>query len=280
MSNLVLNVDKISKKFGDDNVALENVDFSIKKGEIFGFLGPSGSGKTTTINILTKQLRPDNGRAYIFDKPIGNLSSSDFKSIGIMSDNSGFYEKLSLYDNLKVFAQILKADFNYLDFLLKELDLYEDRDKKAENMSTGMKKRMLLIRALINKPRLVFLDEPTSGLDPNTTKKVHSLLEDIKSQGTTVFFTTHDMEEAEKMCDRLVLLNRGFIVAEGTPTNIIYNHTKNKNIEITFKDMTTKIIPFEKFDSSLLDNSVFSIHSCEPSLEQVFIDLTGEALYE
>lgn len=279
MNNIVLKAEKISKSFSH-TVALDKISFFAKKGEIFGFLGPSGSGKTTTINILTKQLPVDSGNAYILDTPIENLKSSNFENIGIMSDSSGFYEKLSLYENLAIYAKILKADFNYLDFLLKELGLYKDKDKKAENLSTGMKKRMLLIRALVNKPQLVFLDEPTSGLDPNTSKKVHSVLENLKKQGTTIFFTTHDMEEAEKMCDQLVLLSGGKIVAEGTPSEIIYKHTKSKMIKITFSDMTMITVPFEEFNNNLIEKDILSIHSCEPTLEQVFIDLTGEALYE
>lgn len=279
MSNNILNVENISKSF-KDTIALDKISFSASEGEIFGFLGPSGSGKTTTINILTQQIQADSGEAYLFDTAINKLTPADFKDIGIMSDTSGFYEKLSLYENLSLYANILESDFSYLDYLLKKLDLFEHKNKKAEKLSTGMKKRMLLIRALVNKPKLVFLDEPTSSLDPNTTKKVHALLNDIKEAGTTIFLTTHDMDEAEKICDQLVLLNNGKIVAEGKPADIKFEHTDNKSIEPTFNNKSSKIIPFDQLATFYAADDIYAIHSCEPSLEQIFINLTGEELYE
>lgn len=161
----MIKVDNLSKRFGNQ-VALDNISFEIKEGEIFGFLGPSGAGKTTTINILTGQLSQDSGKAYILNKQSNQLLPSDFLNIGIMSDTVGFYGKMTVYKNLQFFAKYHNVSLDKLDVLLKELELFEDKDKKAEKLSTGMKQRMLLIRSILHHPKILFLDEPTSGLDP------------------------------------------------------------------------------------------------------------------
>ena len=179
--------------------ALQDINLSINGGEIFGFLGPSGAGKTTTINILTGQLSPDEGTAKILGEDCTQLTSDKFLELGIMSDNVGFYDRLSLYDNLIFFAKFHNVEISYLDSLLKRLKLYDDRFKKAEKLSTGMKQRMLLIRAILHSPQLIFLDEPTSGMDPTLSQVVHDLLLEIKEAGTTIFLTTHNMEEATKL---------------------------------------------------------------------------------
>ena len=153
-------------------IALQDINLSINGGEIFGFLGPSGAGKTTTINILTGQLSPDEGAAKILGEDCTQLTSDKFLELGIMSDNVGFYDRLSLYDNLIFFAKFHNVEISYLDSLLKRLKLYDDRFKKAEKLSTGMKQRMLLIRAILHSPQLIFLDEPTSGMDPTLSQIV------------------------------------------------------------------------------------------------------------
>ena len=196
----MIKVDNLSKRFGNQ-VALDNISFEIKEGEIFGFLGPSGAGKTTTINILTGQLSQDSGKAYILNKESNQLLPSDFLNIGIMSDTVGFYGKMTVYKNLQFFAKYHNVSLDELDVLLKELELFEDKDKKAEKLSTGMKQRMLLIRSILHHPKILFLDEPTSGLDPALSNKVHDILLNLKNEGTTIFLTTHDMSEATKICD-------------------------------------------------------------------------------
>ena len=198
----MIKVDNLSKRFGN-KIALEDISFDIKEGEIFGFLGPSGAGKTTTINILTGQLSQDSGKAYILNKESNQLLPSDFLNIGIMSDTVGFYGKMTVYKNLQFFAKYHNVSLDKLDVLLKELELFEDKDKKAEKLSTGMKQRMLLIRSILHHPKILFLDEPTSGLDPALSNKVHDILLNLKNEGTPIFLTTHDMSEATKICDRI-----------------------------------------------------------------------------
>lgn len=204
-------ISNLTKKFKDKS-ALKDISFSISSGEIFGFLGPSGAGKTTTINILTGQLPPDEGEVKILGKDCTQLGSDDFLELGIMSDNVGFYDRLSLYDNLLFFAKFHSIEISYLDHLLKRLKLYDDRFNKAEKLSTGMKQRMLLIRAILHSPKVIFLDEPTSGMDPTLSQIVHELLLEIKNSGTTIFLTTHNMDEATKLCDSIALLHEGKIV--------------------------------------------------------------------
>ena len=269
-------VKNVTKKFGQ-KVALEEISFEVKKGEIFGFLGPSGSGKTTMIKILTGQLNADSGQTELLGKVSEKLTPADLEQIGLVSDTSGFYEKLSLYKNLQAYAKLYGKPNARVDEVLKQVDLYESKNLAAEKLSTGMKQRMFLARALINKPQVLFLDEPTSGLDPTTSKKIHELLLELKEAGTTIFLTTHDMNEATLLCDRLSLLNRGHLIEYGTPASIIQKYNHEKKVQLTFADETQTQITFEELGQTDLAQ-VVAIHSCEPTLEEIFIQLTGEKL--
>ena len=272
----MINVKNVTKKF-NQKVALEEISFEVKKGEIFGFLGPSGSGKTTMIKILTGQLNADSGQTELLGKVSEKLTPADLEQIGLVSDTSGFYEKLSLYKNLQAYAKLYGKPNVRVDEVLKQVDLYESKNLAAEKLSTGMKQRMFLARALINKPKVLFLDEPTSGLDPTTSKKIHELLLDLKEAGTTIFLTTHDMNEATLLCDRLSLLNRGHLIEYGTPSSIIQKYNHEKKVQLTFADETKTQITFEELGQTDLAQ-VVAIHSCEPTLEEIFIQLTGEKL--
>ena len=269
-------VKNVTKKFGQ-KVALEEISFEVKKGEIFGFLGPSGSGKTTMIKILTGQLNADSGQTELLGKVSEKLTPADLEQIGLVSDTSGFYEKLSLYKNLQAYAKLYGKPNSRVDEVLKQVDLYDSKNLAAEKLSTGMKQRMFLARALINKPQVLFLDEPTSGLDPTTSKKIHELLLELKEAGTTIFLTTHDMNEATLLCDRLSLLNRGHLIEYGTPSSIIQKYNHEKKVQLTFSDETQTEITFEELGQTDLAQ-VVAIHSCEPTLEEIFIQLTGEKL--
>ena len=269
-------VKNVTKKFGQ-KVALEEISFEVNKGEIFGFLGPSGSGKTTMIKILTGQLNADSGQTELLGKVSEKLTPADLEQIGLVSDTSGFYEKLSLYKNLQAYAKLYGKPNSRVDEVLKQVDLYDSKNLAAEKLSTGMKQRMFLARALINKPKVLFLDEPTSGLDPTTSKKIHELLLELKEEGTTIFLTTHDMNEATLLCDRLSLLNRGHLIEYGTPSSIIQKYNHEKKVQLTFADETHTQITFEELGQTDLAQ-VVAIHSCEPTLEEIFIQLTGEKL--
>ena len=272
----MITVEKITKRFGN-KTALNQIQFNVDKGEIFGFLGPSGAGKTTLINILTGQLKADEGTTQLLGKDTKDLTPEDLAHIGLVGDSSGYYEKLSLEKNLIVYAKIYGLPNSRVDEVLEQVGLLESKKTIAEKLSTGMRQRMFLARALLNRPELLFLDEPTSGLDPMTSKKIHRLLEELKEAGTTIFLTTHDMVEATELCDRISLLNQGDLVEIGTPRDIIQKYNKEKRVKVTFMDHSEQVMAFEDLKDQDM-TQVELIHSMEPTLEDIFIQLTGEKL--
>jgi len=272
----MITVEKITKRFGN-KTALNQIQFNVDKGEIFGFLGPSGAGKTTLINILTGQLKADEGTTQLLGKDTKDLTPEDLAHIGLVGDSSGYYEKLSLEKNLIVYAKIYGLPNSRVDEVLEQVGLLESKKTIAEKLSTGMRQRMFLARALLNRPELLFLDEPTSGLDPMTSKKIHRLLEELKAAGTTIFLTTHDMVEATELCDRISLLNQGDLVEIGTPRDIIQKYNKEKRVKVTFTDHSEQVMAFEDLKDQDM-TQVELIHSMEPTLEDIFIQLTGEKL--
>ncbi|MCB4927991.1 ABC transporter ATP-binding protein [Streptococcus mutans] len=273
-------VAKDIRKIFNKAVALDAISFSIEKGQIFGFLGPSGSGKTTTINILTGQLMADNGQSSILGQDSRKLTNQELGKIGLVGDTSGFYEKISLYNNLLFYSKYYGIDKTTVDNLLKRVGLYDSRKTVAEKLSTGMKQRMLLARALINKPRVLFLDEPTSGLDPATSQTIHSLILELKAAGTAIFLTTHDMNEATLLCDKLALLNEGRLVEQGSPKDLIQKYNQNKRVKLSYQDGSERILDFTELGQAMASDSekIIAIHSCEPTLEDIFIQLTGGKL--
>lgn len=279
MCEKAIDAKHISKKFGNA-VALDDISFSIDKGEIFGFLGPSGSGKTTTINILTGQLSPDEGQATIIGKNSQNLSSDQLEKIGLVGDTSGYYEKMTLSNNLLFYSKFYGIKKSRVDDLLKKVGLFDSRSKIAEKLSTGMRQRMLLVRALINQPKVLFLDEPTSGLDPATSRTIHELILELKATGTTIFLTTHDMNEATLLCDNLALLNKGRLVEKGKTSDLIQKYNVDKKVTLRYLDGYQKTVAFAELESVVATGlkKVISIHSCEPTLEDIFITLTGGKL--
>lgn len=277
MSQQVIKADNLGKSFGSFK-AISSLTFEVNKGEILGFLGPSGSGKTTTINILTGQLTPDQGQSSILGKSSTNLNEEDLANIGLITENSGYYEKLSLYDNLLFFAKLYDVPQGDLDDLMKRVGLFDRRKTLAEKLSTGMKQRMLLVRAIINKPQVLFLDEPTSGLDPSTSQSIHELIKELQSEGTTIFLTTHDMHEATILCDKIVLLNKGQIVEAGTPSDLIQKYNTAKRVKITYQSGEENYLSFSELGQVSQIDDILTIHSCEPTLEDVFIQLTGGKL--
>ena len=272
----MITVEKITKRFGN-KTALNQIQFNVDKGEIFGFLGPSGAGKTTLINILTGQLKADEGTTQLLGKDTKDLTPEDLAHIGLVGDSSGYYEKLSLEKNLIIYAKIYGLPNSRVDEVLEQVGLLESKKTIAEKLSTGMRQRMFLARALLNRPELLFLDEPTSGLDPMTSKKIHRLLEELKAAGTTIFLTTHDMVEATEMCDRISLLNQGDLVEIGTPRDIIQKYNKEKRVKVTYMDHSEQVMAFEDLKDQDM-TQVELIHSMEPTLEDIFIQLTGEKL--
>lgn len=275
-------VSGISHSFNGKNV-LSGIDLQIREGEIFGLLGPSGAGKTTLIRILTGQLRPAAGNAAILGMKSGCLKGADYKRIGIMMDSFGLYERLSCYDNLKIFAVIYGVSNGKIGEVLEAVGLSEARKTAAMNLSKGMRSRLMLARVLLQSPQLLFLDEPASGLDPATAEEIHQLLQKEREQGVTIFLTTHIMAEAEKLCDHIALLNEGRIVEYGTPAEICRRYDHQRRLKLHLYDGTDVELPNNRSAAKAVERYleqelVETIHSTEPNLETVFMELSGKGL--
>ena len=227
----MIKMTNVEKKFGEQEV-LKNVNFDIKEQEIFGLLGPSGAGKTTIINILTSQLEADKGEVQVDAPP---------NEIGIMLDVGGLYPHLNCLENLNLYASIYNLPKGTPMEVLETVGLADSAKKSVASLSRGMNQRLALARAILYKPKLLFLDEPTSALDPGTSKGVCRLLQKLREQGTTIFLTTHNMDEALKLCDRIALLHDGKIIEQGNPFEICerYNAVRTvPDLEAVFLQLT------------------------------------------
>ena len=262
---------------------LNNINLQIEEGEIFGLLGPSGAGKTTLINILTGQLKQDGGTCITCGVENTHLSGDDYKKIGVMMDHFGLYERMSCYDNLKFYQMIDGKSTEGIEQILEKIDLLDAKKTQVINLSKGMKNRLAFARAILRSPKILFLDEPTSGLDPNTVEAIHRLILEEKKKGTTIFLTTHNMHEAEKLCDHIALLDEGNIVEYGKPLEICrkYNHQKkfvlhladSRDVELLHTSSSA-----EEIKGYIERNELETIHTTEPNLETIFMELTGKGL--
>jgi len=277
-----ITMNNISKVFGA-KTAIKDLSIDIKKGELFGFLGPSGAGKTTTIKIVTGQLKQNGGKAAILGRDTTTLNHEIYGQIGIVTDNSGLYENMNAYDNLNIFSQILNTDKKEIPELLRKVGLGEDSKKHVKKFSRGMKQRLILARAMLNKPKILFLDEPTSGLDPSTALEIHKLMLEMKKEGTTFFLTTHNMTEAAKLCDRIALFNEGVIVDMGTLDELSQKYNEQKSVKILLKTNEEVFLDLnpansQKIAEYIKEDAIVTIHSQEPTLENIFLKLTGREL--
>ena len=190
---------------------------------------------------------------------------------------------MTVYDNLKYFARLLNVPLDRIDPMLKRIGLYEHRKKPAGKLSKGQTQRLILARAILHRPKVLFLDEPTSGLDPSTALEIHSLLLELKKEGMAIFLTTHNMEEATKLCDHVALLNEGVIVEYGSPEEICLKYNRIKRYRVQLTD-GTKLTLSQDPDTAgrimiwMKENRIETLHSCEPTLETVFLEVTGREL--
>ncbi len=275
-----IRITDVRHRFGEQEV-LKGIQLDVQKGEIFGLLGPSGAGKTTLINIMTGQLTPSAGHVEILGKKSTALSGKDYMQIGIMMDNFGLYERMSAFDNLKFYEMIDGRDSGKIMQILEYVGLKDAAKKKVSDLSKGMRNRLSFARVLLRSPRVMFLDEPTSGLDPMTVEAIHDLILREKEKGTTIFLTTHNMHEAEKLCDHIALLNEGTIVEFGSPHEICRRYNHQKKLQIHLKDGSDLLLGHtpesgEKIAELLRAGELETIHSTEPNLETVFMELTGK----
>lgn len=247
---VIINVDSLSKSYGGKKV-VDGVSFTVARGEIFGILGPNGAGKTTTLEML-EALRPiDSGSAEIDGVDVIKQPKRIKEIIGIQLQSTNFYDRLSLHEQLNMFASLYGKTID-ANSLLNKVQLSEKSKSYVEQLSGGQKQRFAIASTLVNRPKVLFLDEPTTGLDPQARRNLWDLIKEIRDEGITIVLTTHYMEEAEILCDRLAIMDEGKIVTIDSPKNLIHQ---------------------------LLDRGFKKKQVVEQAnLEDVFIDLTGKAI--
>ncbi|MEW6278960.1 MAG: ABC transporter ATP-binding protein [Candidatus Eremiobacterota bacterium] len=214
--------------------ALENLSFEVDEGEIFGFLGPNGAGKTTTLRILTGQLRPTSGSCRVLGLDPLRQGRELRRRVGVMFEDGGHYDRLSVRANLGFFARLYGAGPDRVERLLREFALWDRRKDGVEKLSRGMRQRLALARALVGSPEVLFLDEPTAGLDPVAARGVRSLVRSFCRNGGTVFLTTHYMEEASELCSRVAILDQGRLLALGTVEDLCRHPEGKLTLEEVF----------------------------------------------
>jgi ABC-2 type transport system ATP-binding protein len=223
--------------------AINQISFAVEPGEIFGFLGPNGAGKTTTIKMLTGQLRPTEGTAKVSGWDIVKDRDQLQPRIGVVFEHQNIYERLSARDNLLFTARLYGIDKQRVGDVLQMVGLADRDREKAKKLSNGMKQRLLIARALLPNPEVIFLDEPTKGLDPGVARAIRNIVMELAHRGTTIFLTTHYMEEADKLSNRVAILEKGKIVALDSPAQLKALHggpdttLEDVFIELTGKDL-------------------------------------------
>lgn len=246
----IIRVKKLVKTYADKQV-VKSISFDVKEGEIFGILGPNGAGKTTTLEMI-EALRPiDGGQVLLDGIDVEDHPAAVKEIIGVQLQSTAFFDKLTLREQLKMFARLYGSSAN-ADQLLEDVQLTEKAKSYVEKLSGGQKQRFSIAVALINKPRVLFLDEPTTGLDPQARRHLWELIQGIKNRGITVVLTSHYMDEAELLCDRLAIMDDGKILVIDTPEQLIKGllargfkkkqHVEQANLEDVFIDLTGKAI--------------------------------------
>lgn len=281
----MIEVKDLTFSYGKEKQALHGLNFTVNKGEIFGFLGPNGSGKSTTQKILTGILKGHGGKVFLFGKDIAAVQPREFfQQIGVLFEFPYLYANLSAIDNLNYFSSFYPKE-NLRDplELLEMLEFKRDFLRKpVSSYSKGMRQRVSMARALISNPKLLFLDEPISGLDPSGAVLFRNIIEEERRKGTTVFVTTHNMIDADLLCDRVAFISNGQIAALDTPRNLKeLNSSHQVVVEYVYQTKRlSKTMDISKLEAgfSLICDEILSVHSLEPTLEDVFIRYTGRGL--
>ncbi len=281
----MIEVKNLIFSYGKDKQALHGLNFTVEDGEIFGFLGPNGSGKSTTQKILTGILKGHGGKVSLFGKDIREVHTQEFfREIGVLFEFPYLYANLSALDNLRYFSSFYpKEQLRDVEEVLDELEFKKDFLKKpVSSYSKGMRQRVSMARALISSPKLLFLDEPTSGLDPAGAVLFRRIIEKERQKGTTVFVTTHNMLDADLLCDRVAFITDGNIVALDTPRNLKEQNSSHR-IDVCYLYQgrrEEKIMETPELRSGIPFpyDELISIHSKEPTLEDIFIRCAGRRL--
>ena len=279
-----IEVEQLSRSFNGLR-AVDNISFSVEAGEIFGFLGHNGAGKTTTIRMLSGQLLPTSGSARVAGCDVVTEQRRLKPLIGVVSEHQNLYERMSGRENLEFAVRLYKQDLRRIDETLEQVGLVDRAKDNVRNYSNGMKQRLVIARALLHRPQLIFLDEPTRGLDPVVGREIRGLILDLSKQGVTIFLTTHYMEEADQLCGRVAFLSDGKIVALDTPNNMKVAHGE-KSLNVTLHNGESLTIALDDGDAGkrleklISERQVRTLHSAEATLEQVFLRIAGRELSE
>ncbi len=277
----MIKVEKISKQYGDIN-AVNNISLEIKSGEIIGFLGPNGAGKSTLMKIITNQILPTSGLVTIYGTNVIEYKEL-YHKIGIVFELPNLYVKSSIYNNLILFSKIYKLSESRVNEVMELLQLTERKNTKVETLSKGWRQRVLIARALLHNPEILILDEPTSGLDPNTMTLIHTIIKKLNKNGVTIIITTHNMHEADILCDRVAIIDSGSVKEIGEPTflklkyhnnllKIEYFDTNNKiKTEICENNQDTR----NKIQELIENDKMITIEKNDFSLGNVFQKVTG-----
>lgn len=281
----MIEVKDLTFSYGKEKQALHGLRFTVENGEIFGFLGPNGSGKSTTQKILTGILKGYGGSVSLFEREISAVQSREFfQQIGVLFEFPYLYTNLSAIDNLNYFSSFYPKE-NVRDplELLEMLEFKQDFLKKpVSSYSKGMRQRVSMARALIGNPRLLFLDEPTSGLDPSGAVLFRKIIEAERKKGTTIFLTTHNMADADLLCDRVAFLSNGQIAALDTPRNLKEQNSSHR-VAVDYlyqQERMVKTLKAAELETGFpfAHDEIISVHSQVPTLEDVFIRYTGRGL--
>ncbi len=288
MAEKSIKVEDLTYRYGN-LLAVDHINFEVGAGEILGFLGPNGAGKTTTVKMLTGQLRPQEGRAVLLGHDVVKESEKVKSQIGVCFEETNLYEPMNALDNLVLFAELFGVrDFNGYA-LLKRVGLAGREKDKVAGYSKGMKQRLMVARSLVNSPQIIFMDEPTAGLDPVSSEAIGNIILEERDRGATIFLTTHDMWEADKLCDRVAFMDQGKIAALDTPRNLKQQYGKRSfvaEVVTAGGGLEKREIGMDLADTAHAVEELFkrekvvTIHSEEATLEDIFIQVTGRRLTE
>lgn len=300
---VVVSAENLTKKYGN-LVAVDSINFNVEQGECFGFLGPNGAGKTTTIKMIQCVSPKTSGKLEVFGMDVDLYPKEIKKILGVVPQENNLDPDFTVYENLMVYSRYFNIPKNEakerIERLLKFMQLEEKRDVMIERLSGGMKRRLILARALLNEPKILILDEPTVGLDPQARHLIWDRIKSLKKKGVTTILTTHYMEEASQLCDRLVIMDYGKILVEGKPDNLIREQIGNSILEVEANSEVLLCLKKMRLEFELVGDMVH-IFTDRPSdlmltlmnqcrlnrttvrpatLEDVFLRLTGRALRE
>ena len=277
-----IQVEDLAKHYGEVR-AVDGISFTAREGEILGLLGHNGAGKTTTIRMLTGRARPTSGKAGVCGYDVVHERHRMKPLINLVFEDQNLYPRLSGRENLQLFAELYGVPRGRVDELLEIVGLVDVAGRKVKTYSSGMKQRLMIARALVNTPRVLFLDEPTRGLDPTSARDVRRLVREQARQGATVFLTTHYMEEADELCDRVAFLAAGRIVALDTPRELKLQYGERTALVLLDTREEERLRLDDPADAARLEawmaeGRVLTVHSQEGTLEDVFVNLAGRPL--